>query len=139
MLSLIANMMRTHLPKRGAFILAMVLMVALELSTYVFLIWYFFLRDTFPVPPLSLIVAGGIYTLLALAFLLVNFTGRMLCFKVLGFFYLAVAIFFPLKGLMYLQERDFNPWGFYLLWIALIIVSFREIALELGARSDTAD
>ena len=136
MLSLIVNMLRTHLPGRGAFSVALVLMVALELLTYAFLVWHFFLRDALPIPGDVLLIAGGIYTLLALAFIVANLPGRMLCFKVLGFLYLSVAVFFPLKGFMYLSERDFNPWGFYLLWIALLIVSLREIAVEIGKKTD---
>ena len=139
MLSLIVNMLRTHLPGRGAFSVALVLMVTLELLTYTFLIWYFFLRDALPVPAVSLIIAGGIYTLLALVFIAVNLSGDMLCFKVLGFLYLSVAVFFPLKGFMYLSDRDFNSWGFYMLWVALLVVTFREIALELRQGTDIGD
>lgn len=130
--SLIINKLRIHLPNRGAFLAASGLLVLLEGLTYAFLIWHFFLRDVLPVSNIGLIAAGGIYTLLALVFIIINLPGRMLCFKVLGFLYFSIAIFFPLKGYMYHLGRDFNPWGFYILWVALIIVSFREMFIEIG-------
>jgi hypothetical protein len=54
-----------------------------------------------------------------------------------GFFYISVALFFLLKGLMFLDSRDFNPWGFYLLWVALFIVTLREAFREIGGDVDS--
>ena len=139
MLSLITNKLRAHLPEGASFSIVFGLMIVLEVLTYVFLIWHFFLRDILPMPHIWLTISGSVYALLALCFLLVNLPGRLLCFKVLGFLYLSVAIFFPLKGFMYLQDRDFNPWGFYLLWIALLIVSIREMAVEIAHKPDDED
>ena len=132
MLSLITNKLRIHLPNRGAFLVASSLLVILEGLTYAFLIWHFILHDALPVSDIGLVIAGGIYSKLALAFIIVNLAGRLLCFKVLGFLYLSIAIFFPLKGFMFMAGRDFTPWGFYALWVVLIIVSFREMIVEVG-------
>jgi hypothetical protein len=132
MLKIIADKLRAHLPNRALFFIAFPLMIILEALTYGSLVWYFFLRNMLIIPPYGLVIAGGIFAFLALVFLAVNMGGNKLCFKILGFQYLAVAIFFPLKGLLLMDNRDFNPWGFYMLWIIIFVLAFRETAHEIN-------
>jgi hypothetical protein len=135
MLRLILNKLRSHLPTAAVYHAVLALMIILEGLTFISLVWYFFLRGALPLPPVGWAVAGGVYTLLAAAFILMNLSGGMLCFKVQGFLYLSVALFFFLKGLMFIYAREFNPWGFYLLWIALFAVTLRESMREMGPES----
>jgi len=139
MLKIIADKLRAHLPNRALFFIAFPLMIILEALTYGSLVWYFFLRNALEIPPQGLVIAGGLFAFLALVFLIINLAGNKLCFKILGFQYLAVAIFFPLKGLLLLHDRDFSPWGFYVLWIGLFILAFRETAHEIGGSITPAD
>ncbi len=133
MMGLILKKLRAHLPSNAAYHAAFVLLIILEILTGVAIVWHFFFRVTLPLSPLMLTVAGGIYTLLALIYLAINFAGRMLCFKVQGLFYISVALFFFLKGVMFMQGRDFNSWGFYLMWVAILAVAIREMVIELGS------
>jgi len=133
MISFILKKLRAHLPSNAAYHAAFVLLIILEILSGVAIIWHFFFRVMLPLSPVALTITGGIYSLLALVFIAINLTGRMLCFKVQGFFYISVALFFFLKGVMFLQERDFSSWGFYLMWVAILIVAFREMAIEFGS------
>jgi hypothetical protein len=133
MMGLILKKLRAHLPNNAAYHAAFVLLIILEILTGLAIIWHFFFRVTLPLSPVALTITGGIYTLLALIYIAINFTGSLLCFKIQGFFYISVALFFLLKGVMFLQGRDFNSWGFYLMWVAILVVAFREMAIELGS------
>ncbi len=132
MLRVIFKKLRYHLPVRAAYYAAAILMGVLEVLTGVALIWYFFFRDSVALSPMGWAVGGGIYTALSAAYIAVSLPGRMLCFKVQGFFYISVALFFLLKGMMLLADRDFSPWGFYLLWIVLLGITFRETMRDMG-------
>ena len=132
MIGLLVKKLRGHLPSTAAYYTAFVLLISLEILTGAAIIWHFFLRDILPLPPMWLAIAGGIYTTMALMYLFINLTGSVLCFKIQGFFYISVALFFLLRGLLLLQSREFNPWGFYLLWTALFIVTLRETIVEVG-------
>lgn len=132
MIGLLLKKLRGHLPSTAAYYAAFVLLIGLEILTGAAIIWHFILRDILPVPPMWQAIAGGIYTAMALTYLLINLTGSMLCFKIQGFLYISVALFFLLKGFLLLQSREFNPWGFYILWVALLIVSARETIVEVG-------
>ena len=133
MIRFILKKLRAHLHNSAAYHAAFVLLITLEILTGVAIIWHFFFSVILPLSPAALTLAGGIYTLLALVYIAINLTGRMLCFKVQGFFYISVALFFFLKGIMFLQGRDFNSWAFYLMWVAILIVAVREMAIELGS------
>ena len=133
MIGLLLKKLRFHLPNTAAYHAAFVLLIALEAITGISLIWHFFLRDLFPLSDTSLAVAGGIFTAVSVIFIAINLTGRLMCFKTQGFFYFSVALFFLLKGVMLAYNREINPWGFYILWVMLLIITMRETMLELDS------
>jgi hypothetical protein len=131
MFHIVLKKLRAHLHSDAAYRVAAILMGILEVLTGLSLIWHFFFRNVVEFTAVELTVFGGVFAFLVIVYMAVNLPGKYLCFKVQGFFYLSVALFFLLKGVLLLDRREFSPWGFYLLWIALLIVTFRETLREI--------
>jgi hypothetical protein len=118
----IVSMLREGFPSRGTWLAAAVLLVLLDTTTFLGLIWRFLLRDALPASPGALIVASLIYLLLVtdLAFLAFGF-GRLRCIRAAVWFYLSVGLYFLASGVLARMSREIATWPWVLVWIVTLI------------------
>jgi len=128
----IVSMLREGFPSRGTWLAAAVLLVVLDATTVLGLIWRFLLRDALPASPGVLTVVALVYlvAVMDLAFLAFGF-GKLRCIRAAVWFYLSVGLYFLASGVLGGMSREIATWPWVLVWIVtliqVVVIFSREI------------
>ncbi len=108
------------------------LLILLDSCAFIGLIWYFFLRKSFPVSPEFLIGISIVFlACTGLHAFVATWFGRLQTVRAAAMFYCTVGLFFLVTGLMGSQGKEFSVWPWVIVWIATLGVLLGYAAKEL--------
>ncbi|HDS30566.1 MAG TPA: hypothetical protein ENN67_05920 [Firmicutes bacterium] len=110
------------------------LLVLLDISAFVGLIWYFLLRRIAPVDPILLTQIATGYLLLVIILIFISiFYGKLMSVRVATMFYLSIGLFFLVTGIQSGRGLDFPVWPWIIVWLVTLWVLLMHFAKEFAS------
>lgn len=110
------------------------LLLVLDVSGFMALMWYFFLRESNPLEPVFITIFASVYLFGVLVLFIISvFFGKLMSVRVATMFYFSVGGFLLATGIQQGKGLEFPVFPWIIIWCITLGILFQNVASEFAS------